>query len=135
MESSSDIDFVSASGYDLKGACLDADDIVVNNELITVRAVEDYFASDPPLSVERTENENTAQMQDVGPEKQTLEEQIEANMAPGEPALDMKNLSVSGKELDRPTSLSLSKPDKEVSSSTLLLKGTCSDRLALLVKA
>ena len=107
-----ELGYASASGYDLK---LDADDIVVNNELLTIRAVEDYFASD----AEKGDPDCDARAATEGPEESKLDELcelVESKMAPGEPALDIKDLSIAGKESERPTSLPLSKPDEEMVS-------------------
>ena len=111
------------SGYNLKGACLDADDIVVNNELITVRAVEDYFANDVSLDAS-AKNEKIPSNDDIVETTAAKEELVEAIMAPGEPALDLKDFSISAKEPDRPTSLPLSKPGEEVAPSSQQPEGS-----------
>ena len=113
---SSEFGYTSASTYDLKGACLDADEIVVDNELITTRAVEDYFSSVALSEPEPGVTEASADSSDKSADE--LARLVVTQMAPGEPASDVKDTAVAGKEQvaslpDRPTSFPVPLPKQD----------------------
>ena len=122
----SDVGFQSASGYDLAGACLDADEIVVNNELITVRAVEDYFSKvtlQQNPAADRPEGKAEAESTDRTPEEMT--QLVESKMAPGDPGAELKDGGGRSKDVSRPTSFpsSLVNANDELVASKQVDKG------------
>lgn len=82
---------------------------MVDNELITVRAVEDYFSKvtlhKNPVAPD-TENEVENDSTEKTPDK-TIE-QVESEIAPGDPGADLKDRSALTKSAERPTSFPLS---------------------------
>ncbi|XP_076819069.1 TBC1 domain family member 9-like [Clavelina lepadiformis] len=123
----SPFNLTSVSGYDLKR--FDADDIIIDNELITVRAVENYFSTEkadqqmkeskvvtPAFGDAGGITNKSEKTQDSSSDQPPLTSTNDIELKPAE-VTDCEEVNEStnleSHELDRPTSLSLTSVQSE----------------------